>query len=221
MTVHSDSGLGFLFALIVLFGALVAFAVSVILLFERKFRSAARVSITTLTVMIGLPLIVGLVAGITPQTIVKLGDTYCADIQCIGIENIAKETRGGETVYALDVRLFSDANTVKVGFGCVSFFLQDEQGRQFPLLEDAATVYDIYLEPQQTVKRRFTFAVASDAKELFLVTSDHAPANASKRCSLGGKQPPFWAPLAGVWFGLASFGNDAHPLHKPTMMRVV
>lgn len=221
MIVHSDSDLGILLAMLLMIAAVIALGVSVILLFERKLRSAAKVGITTLGAIVAWPVLVGLVSAVTPQTIVKLGDSYCDDIRCIGIENVEQETRGSQTLYKLKVRLFSDANTVKVSFGNVSLFLQDERGRRFPMIDDpSVTPYDTYLEPQQSMETTLTFDVAADSKQLFLTTRPRTPATAN-RASVGGKQPPFFAPVFGVWFYVASLGNDAHFLHKPTLLRVL
>jgi hypothetical protein len=220
--VHSDSDLGILLAMLLMIAAVIALGVSVILLFERRFRGATKVGITTLGAIVAWPVLVGLVSAITPQTIVKLGDSYCDDIRCIGIESLEKETRGSQTLYKIKVRLFSDANTVKVSFGNVSLFLQDESGRRFPMIDDpSVTPYDTYLEPQQSIETTLTFDVAADAKELFLTKGPRTAPTSANRASVGGKQPPFFAPVFGVWFYVASLGNDAHFLHKPTMLRVL
>jgi hypothetical protein len=208
--------------MLLMIAAVIALGVSVILLFERKLRSAAKVGITTLGAIVAWPVLVGLVSAVTPQTIVKLGDSYCDDIRCIGIENVETETRGSQTLYKLKVRLFSDANTVKVSFGSVSLFLQDERGRRFPMIDDpSVTPYDTYLEPQQSIETTLTFNAAADSKQLFLTKGPRTPATSANRASVGGKQPPFFAPVFGVWFYVASLGNDAHFLHKPTMLRVL
>ena len=222
MIVHSDSDLGILLAMLLMIAAVIALGVSVILLFERKFRSAAKLGTMTLGAIVAWPVLVGLVSAVTPQTIVKLGDSYCDDIRCIGIENVETETRGSQTLYRLKVRLFSDANTVKVSFGNVSLFLKDERGRRFPMIDDpSVTPYDTYLEPQQSIETTLTFNVTADSKQLFLTKGPRTPATAVNRGSVGGKQPPFFAPVLGVWFYVASLGNDAHFLHKPTLLRVL
>jgi hypothetical protein len=208
--------------MLLMIAAVIALGVSVILLFERRFRSAAKLGITTLGAMVAWPVLVGLVSAVTPQTIVKLGDSYCDDIRCIGIENVETETRGSQTLYRLKVRLFSDANTVKVSFGNISLFLKDERGRHFPMIDDpSVTAYDTYLEPQQSIETTLTFNVTADSKQLFLTKGPRPPATSANRASVGGKQPPFFAPVLGVWFYVASLGNDAHFLHKPTLLRVL
>jgi hypothetical protein len=224
MIVHSDSGLGFLLALLIAFAAAIALSVSVVFALERKFRSAAKVAGVTLGAMMAWVVVVTLISFATPQTIVKLGDSYCADIRCLGIDRVQTEARGSETVYKLDVRLFSDANTVKVTFGGVSFLLLDERGRRFPMTPTTdspeATPYDTYLDPGQTIKTTLTFTVASDAKQLFLIDTPRTVLEGAKP-STGGKKAPAWAPYVVIWFYVASLGNDSSPLHKPTMLRVL
>jgi len=222
MIVHSDSGLGFLLALLIAFAAAIALSISVVFALERKFRLAAKVAGITLGAMIAWMVFVTLISFATPQTIVKLGDS--ADIRCLAIDRIQREARGSETIFKLDVRLFSDANTVKVTFGGVSFLLVDERGRRFPMTSAAnspeAPHYDTYLDPGQMIKTTLTFDVASDAKQLFLIDTPRTVLEGAKP-SIGGKKAPAWAPYVGMWFYLASLGNDASPLHKPTMLRVL
>src|SRR5262245_33082264 len=224
MIVHSDSGLGFLLALLIAFAAVFALSVSIVFALERKFRLAAKVAGITLGAMVAWVVLVTLISVATPQTIVKLGDSYCADIRCLAIDRVQTEARGSETIYKLDVRLFSDANTVKVTFGGVSFLLVDERGRRFPMTPATnspdAPPYDTYLDPGQTIKTTLTFDVASDAKQLFLIDTPRNVVEGA-RPSVGGKKAPAWAPYVGMWFYLASLGNDSSPLHKPTMLRVL
>src|SRR5215831_17537469 len=162
MIVHSDSGLGFLLAMLLTLAAAVAFLVSVVFAANREYRSAAKVAAATLGCMVAWVMVVTLISFLTPRTIVKVGNTYCEDIRCIGIDMVHAEANGAETIYTLDVHLFSDANTVKVSFGNVYFVLVDERGRRFPTMDsrgEPTRAYDMYLEPQQTVKTTLTFSV--------------------------------------------------------------
>jgi hypothetical protein len=124
------------------------------MLFGRNFRGAAKLGVATLIIVVVWPVFVGIVAMVMPQTIVKLGDSYCEDIRCIGIEDVEKEAQGGQTLYKLRVRLFSDADTVKVSFGAVSLYLQDDRGRCFPLIDDpSVTPYGTYRIRSNASKR--------------------------------------------------------------------
>jgi hypothetical protein len=69
---------------------------------------------------------------------VNNGDSYCADIWCIGIDKVTAIPRGGETIYKLAVHIFSDANRVATNAKGASLYLFDEKGRRFPLVYDAS-----------------------------------------------------------------------------------
>ena len=112
MIVHSDSDLGFLLALLVGLAVIMTLLFSAMFAFERRFRTALKVAGAALGLIALLPILVGVVSWLTPQTIVKVGDGYCEDIRCIGIDKVRAESKGPETIYDLDVHLFSDANTV-------------------------------------------------------------------------------------------------------------
>jgi hypothetical protein len=154
--------------------------------------------------------------------VVKVGDSYCADIRCIGIDKVQAEVKGPETIYDLDVRLFSDANTVKVTFGGVSPVLVDERGRRYPMVSssDSRLALDAYLDPGQTIKTKLAFAVPTGAQQLFLLDTPRTVKEGA-RPSVGGKRGPAWAPYVGLWLYLAWLGNDASPVHKTRMLRVL
>ena len=103
------------------------------------------------------------------KLVVKVGDSYCSDIWCIGIDIVNSTARGREIVYKLDVHIFSDANTVTTSAKGVSFFLLDERGRRFPLIIDPSVVpIDVTLNPHQSVNTLLTFVTASDVRQLSL-----------------------------------------------------
>jgi len=199
MIVHSDVEIGFWLALLVGFGAAVSLVISGILVLERKFRTAASVAKTTLSVMVVWVIAVSLVSLLTPQTIVRVGDNYCEEIRCIGIDKVRVEPKEPETVY--------------------------DQGRRFPLIGDPAVIpYDTYLDPGQKIQTTLTFVAASDARQLFLTFRPRSKAEGAKLPAVG-KTPPAWATLPfgllGAWFYVASPGRDDAPLHKPTVLRVL
>jgi len=138
--IRSDSDLGALLTLMVLLGGFVGIVASAVLVVSRKFRSAAKVLLVSVT---GLALYVAavmLLSFLSPQTIVNIGDSYCMDIWCIGVERVNATPRGEETLYRVDVRIFSDANTVKTSAKGASVYLLDERGRRFELVNDPSVV---------------------------------------------------------------------------------
>src|SRR5262249_3655687 len=167
MVIHSDSELGvmFLFAVLLATGFMILLAM--ICLLDRNFRFAAKV----LTVSVGLfaayVLVVVTVSVLTPQQVVKVGDTYCADIWCITIEKVNAAQRGQDLQYELGVRIYSDANTTTISARGISLYLLDERGRRFQMITNAAVIpIDVSLKPHETIRTSLTFLTAPDVREL-------------------------------------------------------
>src|SRR3989442_10313898 len=78
MVVRADSELGALLTLLVLFGGFVGMLASIVLLLSRKFRAAAKVLLASVAV-IGV-YVVAVHVVLTPQRVIKIGDSYCMDI---------------------------------------------------------------------------------------------------------------------------------------------
>src|SRR5262245_44922581 len=206
MVLHSDSELGALLTLLVLFAGFVALCASAVLLVSRKFRSSLNALLVSAAIVGFYVLAVLAVSILTPQTIVNIGDSYCMDIWCIGIDKVAAMPRGDEIVYKVDVRIFSDANSVETSAKGAAVYLLDDRGRRFELLNDPSVIpFDTPLAPRQSIRTTLTFAAAADSRQLFLPCGSHHI----------GEEPsvPFWVKLY--------FGSDAGFLHKQTMLRVL
>jgi hypothetical protein len=206
MVLHSDSELGALLTLLVLFAGFLGLCASVVLLVSRQFRSSLNVLLITVGGLGVYVLGVIAIAIVTPQTIVNVGDSYCMDIWCIGIEKVNMTPRGDEMLYRVDVRIFSDANSVTISAKGASVYVVDERGRRFELLNDPSVIpFDAPLAPKQSIHTTLTFAAPADARQLFLPCGSHHI----------GEEPsvPFWVKLY--------FGSDAGYLHKQTMLRVL
>lgn len=199
-------------ALLVMAVALVGLLISAVLTAARNFRLAKRTALTTLGGVAAWLLVVHAIALLAPRTIVKLGENYCEDINCLGIDEVHAQAQASATAYKLDVHIFSDANTVKASFKDFSLYLMDERGRRFPLVDDTSVVpYDSILDPGQSIKTSLTFAVAPDARQLFLTWDHQIPRNSEV------KPHPVWAPLIG-W---AMYGGSGYLLQKQAVLRVL
>ena len=122
MVIHSGSPL-LGFAYLVTFATAVGLLVSLAMLVARKFRTAARIAGASVAAL-GLYFLAHVVIGWTsPQTVVRLGDSYCWDLWCMGIQRVNATPRGSDIAYRIDVRFSSDANTVKTGIDEARFFL--------------------------------------------------------------------------------------------------
>jgi hypothetical protein len=201
VVIHSDSNLGATVALVVVSGAVILALASAALIASGKSRRAVKTLLASAALVATYTLAVMAVSLRTPQTIVRAGDSYCVDVWCIGIDGVTPKPFGQETVYKVDVRIFSDANRVKTSAKGASLYLVDERGRRFPLVKDSSVIpFDVTLEPGQSVTTSLTFVAAADARQLFLTGDTRG-------------EPPFWARLY--------FGSDDSLLHKRTLLRVL
>ena len=201
MVIHSDSNLGSLFGIAVILGVFATLLPAVACLASGKFRSAAKWLLFSAGGLAAYILAVVAYSLLSPQTTVRVGDSYCADILCFRVEEINAETRVSDTIYKVSVQVFSDAHRVATSARGTSIYLLDERGRRFPLINDISVApFDSILQPQQSIKTTLTFSTAPDVRQLFL-TADHA------------SKLPFWVRLY--------FGSDFSYLHKQPLLRVL
>ena len=210
--VHSESvllGLALLVSITVVLLLLLSAALAV----GGNSRLAKRIALTTLKGLVVWIVIANSISLLTPRTIVKVGETYCMDINCLGIDEVVTQAHASNTTYKLNAHFFNDANTIKISFKNVALYLVDEHGRRFPLVSDpSATPYDALLVPGQSIKTTLTFDVASDVRQLFLTWEETGPQQRS-----GGKKAPFWAPIV----GLALYGGGGFLVQKEAVLRVL
>ena len=216
MIVHSESvlvGLAILVSVLVALSLLLCAALAL----GRNFVLAKRIARTTLAGLAVWTVLANSISLLTTRTIVSVGDTYCMDINCIGIDEVAVQPHASNTTYKLNAHFFNDANTIKISFKNVALYLVDEHGRRFPMTNDpAAPPYDEFLDPGQSIKTTFTFDVASDVRQLFLTWEETGPQQ-----KIGGKEPPNWAkPLLGL-VGLAMYGGGGFLVRKQPVLRVL
>lgn len=208
MVMHSGSFLllfAYLVTLITVIGLLTAFG----MLVARKFRAAAKVAGASISALAFYFVAASLISWVSPQRVIKLGDSYCWDLWCMGIEKVSAIPRGGEMVYKIDVRFFSDANNVKTGIDDARVYLVDDRGRRFPLVDDPSVIpVTTRLDPRQSLNTSLTFVTPADASHLFLT---------------GDAPLPDHIPLAWRFFTIYAdlhFGYEKLS-HKPTVLRVL
>jgi hypothetical protein len=199
MVIHSDSFVGIALPFVVALAVVVLVLTSAGMLVFGNFRRMAR----TLRALVGLVavylVVLIAVSLLTPQKIGSAGQAYCMDIWCIGIEKVSPMPAKNDIAYKVDVRIFSDANTVKTSGKGFSLFLVDERGRRFPMVKDLSVIpFDLSLDPGQSVNTTLTFVTPTDARELFLTVDS----------------PLFWG-------ARLCFACDGSLLHKPTLLRVL
>ena len=147
-----------------------------------------------------------LVSLLTPRTIVNIGDSYCWDLWCVGIQDVKTTPQGQNILYTAEVALFVDSATAQLaltGQPKQPFYVLDEQGRRFPILAyssfvDANLVGTVTVKPGESVKSSLTFLAPANARSLYLTGDIGAP----------------------PWVCLY-FGSDLNPFHRRTLLRVV
>jgi hypothetical protein len=200
---HEDSSAGALAAFLVFVAAAFTGMVALALYInDRGSRDAARVGRFSAGILVPYLAAVALVSLLTPRTIVTVGDSYCWDLWCMGIQQVSAIPQGQNTRYTAEVSIFSDskhAHRVPAEFAKSFFYVLDEQGRRFPLLPDSSFAdADVTVLPGEAVKSSLTFVAPATARKLYLIGENTGP----------------------PWMHLY-FGSDAALLHRPTLLRVL
>ena len=122
MVIHSDSFAGVMLPFVVALAVVVLVLTSAGMLAFGKFRRGAKALLASAGLVAVYVVFVMAVSLLTPQTIGSAGQAYCMDIWCIGIEKVSPIPARNQITYKVDVRIFSDADTIKTsGKGSRSF----------------------------------------------------------------------------------------------------
>lgn len=147
-----------------------------------------------------------LVSALTPRTIVSIGDSYCWDLWCFGIQKVNSTPRGEGTLYTLEMVLFFDSNSEQHVPGPRDgtnqfFYALDEKAHRFPVVASPASPpvdTGITVKPGESAKFSLVFLAPASAEKLYLT---------------GDPTAPFCVRLY--------FGSDLNPFHRRTLLRVV
>lgn len=142
-----------------------------------------------------------LVSLLTPRTIVSMGDSYCWDLWCVGIQNVKAAPQGQNAIYTAEVSLSVDSDSAELVLKNQAdqakrfFTVVDDQGRRFLILSAGGA--DVTVKPGAPVKSSLTFLAPANARTLYLAADISAP----------------------LWVRLY-FGSDLNPFHRRTLLRV-
>jgi hypothetical protein len=143
-----------------------------------------------------------LVSLLSRRTIVNVGDSYCWDLWCVGIQNVMPAPHGADILYTAEVSLSVDSTTAQLQLTdqpTQFFYVTDEQGRRFPILGyPPLTGANAIVKPGEPVKSSLTFVAPASARNLYLT---------------GDLKAPLWVRLY--------FGSDLNPFHRRTLLCVV
>jgi hypothetical protein len=188
---HMDSNAG------ALLEGLVIVSLAIVGLAFRKAARAGRVCACIAMLYLAALVLVSL---LTPRTIVSIGDGYCWDLWCIGVEQVNASPSGQNIRYTAEVRIFSDANRVPTHRENGFLYVLDDRGRRFDILQSSSAVppMDIDLGPHEAVRTSLSFVAPANARKLYLI----------------GDQ------VAMPWVYLC-FGSDISPLHRRALLRIL
>lgn len=200
MDSNAGGMIGFFGSLILLPATIVGVLALSFCINDRNFRGvAARIAKVCMWIVMPYMAALTLVSMLTPRTIVSIGDGYCWDLWCAGVEQVNAAPQGPNILYTAKVRLFSDANRIPTSRAKNFLYAIDEQGRRFPLFQNwPALPLDVTVHPNESVTTSLSFLAPAKARKLYL-TGDH---------------------VAMPWAYLY-FGSDINPLHRRTLLRIL
>jgi hypothetical protein len=172
---------------------------------DRRFHEAARAGRVCAIILGPYLAALTLVSLLTPGTIVNIGDSYCYDLWCLGVNQVNTIPKGQDILYTAEVRIFVDSSHSHYlpADPAKSFFsVLDDQGRRYPLLREASFVNaDVTVQPGESLKSSFAFVAPRNARKLYLEGYDD------------GRVLPPWVYLY--------FGNDISLFHRRTLLRIL
>lgn len=142
-----------------------------------------------------------LVSLIEPRRTIAVGDPWCFDDWCLGVEHVSRTAGASDVTYAVDLRLSSRARRVSQRARGAWIYLIDRDGHRYAPEADASAVpLDVLLGPMESVSTSRVFHVPAGARDLGLVTGH------------GG-------PYCGV-MNILVIGASGCVFRKPTMIRI-
>jgi hypothetical protein len=197
----SDAG-GWIGLLVSVAGILTGMWALILWINDRNFHKAARAGRIFAIIVVPYVAALAVTSLLTPGTIVNIGDSYCYDLWCVGVNRVNASPRGQDVLYTADVRIFVDSthpHQLPAELARRFFDVLDERGRRYQLLAEASFVdADVTVHPGEMVKSSLAFLAPPNARRLYLIGKD-------------GGLP--WVYLY--------FGSDISLFHRPALLRIL
>ena len=117
-----------------------------------------------------------IVAGASPQRVLRVGDPWCFDDWCLTVEQVAKTAMPPQVAYHVSLRISSRARRVTQRAKGAWIYLIDGQGHRYEPEPDASAVpLDVLLQPGESVTTSRVFRVPAKARALGLITCHGGP----------------------------------------------
>ena len=145
--------------------------------------------------------IVVVVALLSPQRVLTVGDPWCFDDWCLNVENVILKPEPPQVACHVSLRIFSQARRVSQRAKGAWIFVIDRHGNRYaPEPDPSAVPLDILLDPGESVTTSRVFKVPADSLAgLGLITGHGGP---------------------GCFPGCFIIGSDASLFHKRTFVRL-
>ena len=171
---------------------------------DRKSHRAARAGRVCAIIMLPYLAALTLVSLLTPGTVVNIGDSYCYDLWCLGVNQVKATPRGPDILYTAEVRIFVDSthpHYLPAEPAKSFFYVLDDQGRRYPLLRDASFLNtDVTVQPGESVKSSLAFLAPPNARKLYLM----------------GEAGQVFLPWVYLYFG-----SDISLFHRRPLLRIL
>jgi hypothetical protein len=169
---------------------------------DRKFHDAARASRICALIIVPYLAALALVSLLTPGTVVNIGDSYCYDLWCLGVNQVNATPKGQDILYTAEVSVFVDSSNphyLPADPAKSFFYALDDQGRRYPLLRDASfSEANVTVRPGESLKSSLAFVAPRNARKLYLMGKD-----------------------AGLPWVYLYFGSDISLFHRPALLRIL
>jgi hypothetical protein len=144
--------------------------------------------------------IVVLVALLSPQRVLSVGDPWCFDDWCLSVENVSLTPEPPQISCNVSLRIFSRARRVSQRAKGAQVYVIDGRGNRYaPEPDSSAAPLDILLQPGESVTTSRVFKLPAHSSGLGLITGHGGP---------------------GCFPGCFIIGDDSSLFHKRTLVRL-
>ena len=201
---HQDSTAGGLLGFLIFIAAAIPALGALFAILNGNFHRAARAGRVCGFIFVPYLAALALVSLLTPRTIVTIGDSYCYDLWCVGVNQVNANPRGQDILYTAQVSIFVDSSHphhLPAERAKDFFSVLDDQGRRYPLLQGTSFAgAGGTVRPGELVKSSLAFLAPSNARKLYLMGN-------------GGQVFLPWIYLY--------FGSEISLFHRSTLLRIL
>jgi hypothetical protein len=172
---HEGSEAGALAGFLVFIAAAIPSVAALFGIHDRNFREAAHAGRVCVAIMAPYLAALTLASLLTPATVVNIGDSYCMDIWCLGINQVNATPRSQDILYTAEVAISvysKHPHRFPAKQATDLFYVLDDQGRRYPLKEASFVDADVTVQPGEPLRSSFEFSAPPSARRLYLAGND-------------------------------------------------